>query len=200
MRAAILAGLLAVGCAQAEAAPPALEPMLAELAAAHAHGTRDNDAPIVDRVALLDAGELVSFCAEVVGPATIIVDREFDARRVWLMDLQPDADGIHQAHHVVEVFDPDRGRWVVFDIDYGVLFDQPAMSLPAGRDAPEPLEATARDTEWEGGYPLVAEGVALFEDGVPWFDAAAYTASERATMEAAGWRAWPGDFAAHFYG
>lgn len=187
----LLAGLLVLtACGRPASAQPteSLDAVVRQLAAAHTHGERDNSATVEERVALLEAGGLQSFCLEVVVAAQqFLADRGFDARHVALVALHPDADGIYQGHHVIEVWHPDRERWVIVDIDYGVMFDQTAASLPDGRVTPEPLEPDARDTEWAGGYPLVADGVGVVVDATPRFDPVHYTDAERAVLVAQGW-------------
>jgi hypothetical protein len=201
--AAVLVGLLLAGCAPARAATAELDPVLAELAAAHSHGTRDNYATLDNRIERLTAGSLVAYCAEVAAPAeAILTDAGFTVRRVGLLRLTPDEGGVYRGHHLLEAWHPDRERWVSVDLDFGVIYDQRAVTLPTGRVAAEPLETgnNSGDPEGRHAYPYVAQAVGLMRDGVYWYDATAYTTVEEATLRGQLWQPWPGDFTADFYG
>lgn len=177
-----------------------LDTTVRQLTAAHIHGERDNAASVTERQQLLEDGELVAFCAEVVMPANRILNADgFESRHVAMLGFTP-VHGYYPGHHVIEVWHPNRERWVVVDIDYGVMFDQSAITLPDGRVTPEPLEAGSRDTERSGAYPDVAQAVGFVVDGFVYYDPADYTPAESAILAAQQWRPFVGDFVAAFYG
>lgn len=172
-----------------------LDEVLRHLAASHTHDTRDNDQFVEDRIAALVSGDLVSWCYEVAVPTQMILERlGYTARIASFVAFDLYDDGTRGGHHVVELWHPEWERWVVVDIDYGRMYDQPAATLGDGRVEPILLEDAPLDPEVSTAYPKVLDGFALnFR-----YDPAQYTAEQVRIMDEAFWQPEP-DFDRHFY-
>lgn len=171
------------------------------LAASHTHDTRDNMISDTARVQLLVDGDLRSWCLEAAVPTYMILHHlGYQVRLVSMLAFTPYADGTIGGHHVVEVWHPDLKRWVVLDIDYDRIFDQPAYTLSRYRNPAVVLDDDAPNPEAPDAYPTVAAGIGYRTGGRPVFDPDAYTTKQIALMEDAGWVPSPDPFLEHFYG
>ena len=170
------------------------------LAASHTHAERDNDAPVVDRTQALVDGELVSWCWQVAQPANRILDElGYTSRLVALLALEPYADGTYEGHQLIEAWHPDLNRWVVIDIDYGIMLDQRADELTEHRTILRPLE-----TDWRepgNAYAMAAGVVGIRHgEGPAIFDPTDYTTAERKHITSIGGWESSNDFGSEFYG
>lgn len=184
-----------------QASLPPVRQRLTELAESHEHGETHNALTTNERIELLKGGQLSSWCLEVVLPSMAILQSEgYQVRHVRMIGETTDERGVHLAHHVLEVWDNTDERWIVADIDNGVVLDQTAAAIPAGWTTPTPLETEHGDIDAEDQYPMRADmiGIRIPDAGV-FYDPDIYTTEQVAIMEANYWQPMP-DFSGFFYG